>query len=404
MARARLYAEAFEGTGLKPGKILANCKRVRSALGYSLSAEKVLDTLFRFTRPIDWEEGSPIGPVVWPSNDELIEQTHLQKRTVQACLRQLIRVGLICPVDSANGKRYGTRDRTSGHILRAYGFSLAPCGTRYVEFAELIEEMDARKAERRALRSAFGSLCRDVRMICTAEVEVGAAQFRDWLEETERLAERARRTRTLDALKDLVARVTTIVAQARAAFDQQADLDCRPKTAERNEETTPLGESNGTHITTTTQTQPYGVTVGLFGRGSGRTDRTLLRHRDMLEGEIDDHKITAAMAFELLVEPSLWARERPDHWAVIEGEVEAIVAKRSLPHSLWSDLREVAGRRGAVLSILIAERRALRGDVQNFGGYVRSMMRRAAEGQLRLGGSVYGELDRAKSDRVPVHA
>lgn len=77
------------------------------------------------------------GLVVWPANEYLVRKTGLCERSIRRCVRELVDLALIEPIDSPNRKRYARRG-IDGEVVDAFGFNLAPIYARRAEFAGLI--------------------------------------------------------------------------------------------------------------------------------------------------------------------------------------------------------------------------------------------------------------------------
>ena len=88
------------------------------------------------TQAQDWEQGR--RPIVWASNNFLMEQTGFSLATLRRHVRRLCHVGVLSMKDSPNGKRWGRRD-ADGVIIEAYGFDLAPLAARAEEFKGLCQ-------------------------------------------------------------------------------------------------------------------------------------------------------------------------------------------------------------------------------------------------------------------------
>ncbi|NIH77454.1 replication initiation protein RepC [Ochrobactrum sp. P20RRXII] len=96
--------------------------------------------------------------IVWPSNEYLVDATGLSERSVRLALAALCEANVIAAVRSPNGKRFAQFD-PSGNIIRAYGFDLAPMWQQRTEFhnqSYLINEV------RRGVAQAYDeiTLCR----------------------------------------------------------------------------------------------------------------------------------------------------------------------------------------------------------------------------------------------------
>lgn len=95
-----------------------------------------------------WGEQPWSRLLVWPSNERLSERTGLSERAVRYALRDLIRLEVLTPKDSANGKRYAIRT-ADGTIVDAFGFDLTPIVARAGEWTELLRTMAAAEEVRR---------------------------------------------------------------------------------------------------------------------------------------------------------------------------------------------------------------------------------------------------------------
>ena len=108
-AKATKLVDDFRGldTGMAPSHALAALKRAAPYMDVPLRVVSVIDLLFAWTKPQDWQSGRI--PVVWPSNDLLAQKLGVTVRQVQKLLKQAQAFGLIGFVDSPNGHRGGRR-------------------------------------------------------------------------------------------------------------------------------------------------------------------------------------------------------------------------------------------------------------------------------------------------------
>jgi replication initiation protein RepC len=173
LLQAERAAACFDGLpeGIEsPAQLLAALKAAAAPLGLSMRLVHALDWLFRFTRPQDWQPGA--RPIVWPSASLQAEALGLSASQVKAINRGLIAAGLITMKDSANGKRYGKRDRT-GRIVEAYGFDLSPIVTRYAEFVRVAAEAKAERVLRTRLHHRVTIASRGIGQILETVAEYG---------------------------------------------------------------------------------------------------------------------------------------------------------------------------------------------------------------------------------------
>jgi replication initiation protein RepC len=90
------------------GQLLAAFKAAAPRLGLSTRLVHMVDWLFKFSQPQDWERGG--RPIVWPSASLQQEALGLSETQTKRLNRCLIEAGLVTMNDSPNGKRYGKRD------------------------------------------------------------------------------------------------------------------------------------------------------------------------------------------------------------------------------------------------------------------------------------------------------
>ena len=147
-------AAAFTPT--TPGRALAAFKRAEPALGVPAQVVKLVDYLVGRTRPQDWDGSAGLGPIAWPSDDELEDRLNVGPSQRKATVRAALDAGYVRLRRSPNGKRFGHRDK-QGRITDAYGFDLAPLAERTPEFERLSAEWEARRAEGRRLRREITS-------------------------------------------------------------------------------------------------------------------------------------------------------------------------------------------------------------------------------------------------------
>ena len=91
-------------------------------LGLTRAERTYLFFLVDKTQERDWSDGSPI---VWWSVQRLADSLGVSTRQVNRLETSLIAKGFLTHQDSANHRRWGTRDKTTGKILQAYGVNLA---------------------------------------------------------------------------------------------------------------------------------------------------------------------------------------------------------------------------------------------------------------------------------------
>lgn len=131
----------------------------RHAYGLSDRDLSVLNALLSFHQGTTLGDNAPL--IVFPSNRALSERAHgMAESTLRRHVAALVQAGVILRRDSPNGKRYAHKDR-SGEVMRAFGFDLRPMLTRAGEFARNASEAEAAQARLKALRVDVSLLKRD---------------------------------------------------------------------------------------------------------------------------------------------------------------------------------------------------------------------------------------------------
>uniref|UniRef100_UPI0026240487 helix-turn-helix domain-containing protein n=1 Tax=Asticcacaulis sp. TaxID=1872648 RepID=UPI0026240487 len=94
-AMADAYSERFDSLRMdaSPGKVLLALKRSASYQRFPLRVITLIDLLFSWTKPQDWQSGG--SPIVWPSNALLAEKLGIGVRQVQNILKQAQQLGLM---------------------------------------------------------------------------------------------------------------------------------------------------------------------------------------------------------------------------------------------------------------------------------------------------------------------
>ena len=149
---AEKHAQVGERLAISKTKSIVAIKRVATAMGLKSADVMLLDTFAAFTKPKDWEQGR--RPIVWASNNYLMEQTGFSLAALKRHIRRLLELGVIWVKDSSNGKRYGYRD-DSGYIIEAYGFDLSPLAARVEEFEALHNQLQEERQFCKSLKTSL---------------------------------------------------------------------------------------------------------------------------------------------------------------------------------------------------------------------------------------------------------
>lgn len=394
-ARALARARGSAGPAARPGEVLAAFKRVHRQVGASVRLAHLVDLLFAWTKPQDWEPGQ--APVVWPRNDLLAELTGLQVRQVQNLLRQGERLGLFVSRCSPNGHRGGRRDG-DGRIVWAYGIDLSPLGTRHGEFVQLAAAADAERRSRLELRRRITVARRAIAAVAETGLGMRTAGI-DWLGEADvaRLAaSHARRLSDVQAMADVAEQLERRLLVLEQLVCLPADPVpvqtpiATPAEPRNREDIAPTNGSECTHITTTTALQPQrGYGSGNREKGSGE-DSADRRCQLQAEADLERYHVTVDMLFRAA--PYVCAElEFTNHlWrdAIRIAERQAMATDINL-HGLKEAFRLLGPKAGAV-AVIATLHKHQQGDVRSPGAYLRGIVRKALAGDLSLGRTIQG--------------
>lgn len=400
---AEKHAQAGERVSTPKSQAIVAAKKVAAAIGLKSQDLLLLDTFGAITQPQDWEQGR--RPIVWASNNFLMEQTGFSLTTLRSHVRRLCEAGLIWMKDSPNGKRYGSRDE-DGYIVEAYGFDLAPLAARAEEFQALHAQLQEERQFCKSLRNAITVKRRVIRAKIEKALESGLrGPWRDLKDEFATLLERLpKRTTGPEKLLDLVDWFKALqerVEQAfEAAFDwpQQSDVESKPSQGDQTEtkvvsfyqNTKPKGAENSTHILTTNQPNPVNSNsfetkheeVDLEGEWSTHTRR---RRSDI---DIPTLMATCPEFGELARGLEGYIRD----WTGVHRAAAKIRPMVGISEHAWNTAQKALGPEVAAAAVALIYDKHSAGEVSSPGGYLRGMVQKAQEGQLHLDRSFYGRL------------
>ncbi len=129
-------------------------------LGLTRAERTYLFFLVDKTQERDWSDGAPI---VWWSVQRLADSLGVSARQVNRLETSLIAKGFLTHQDSANHRRWGIRDKTTGKILEAYGVNLAPLSALYDTWKTQWETQQSTYLVLKQLKARIGALRRRLR-------------------------------------------------------------------------------------------------------------------------------------------------------------------------------------------------------------------------------------------------
>jgi replication initiation protein RepC len=403
--RVAKEAEAFSGLpeGVShPRHLLDIFVEAAVPLGVPQPVVKLIEKLFTYTNPKDWQPGS--RPIVWPSNDNLALSLGLSHDAITASIRQAVRFGYLAMKDSPNRQRFGKRDKQGRIVLAgSFGFDLSPLAIRYAEHKAAA---DKHKAEIRARADA----CRRISIARAAIAQAieAADESGVWSPGWDQIETRLegigipRRFAAL-SLKEashLADRLAALHGDAKALFAVAVEnpipsISCDPKI------TGMPGEISEPKNNTTPNSCSKPVPA-IRNQSSGEASA-----QEQLQGQGDSLKTPLQPPLhvkpnELLeVCPALQAVvfDPQPTWADLGAACADMTGRYAISKQTWQAARKELGILNAIIAFAILttipEERFTRGPGAYFGG----MLKAAARGELNLLGSYFGMTQRAREGR-----
>jgi len=402
-AAAERTAQAFLGLpdGSGPGHALAAFKRAAAYLNVPPSVVQLVDVLFAWTKPEDWQ--APSTPIVWPRNDKLARKLGLKVRQVQNLLNRAISLRLISHKDSPNGNRGGARG-PDGKIKWAYGIVLSPIGTRIEEFRTIAERGAREDEEIDALRRRLAAARR--RTAGLAQAAMDASLERTGADEELALAQSAaRQMRYVRDVQLLTSCVEQIEQRGRAleACVSAALLDreeaIHPHVIDQN-----APSDVDDCIDSTTTIQPL-TAIAVTSSGSPRRSsegscEVSVVPQTAVEDDLEQHGVDPVFIESIV--PELCGSLDLSHrgWGQLVHLAERLADQHHIHRHAWHEACRVMGQRGAAASVIATVRKYQAGEVDRPGAYLRGMSVRAGKGELHLGRTFHGLKDTRRAESM----
>jgi hypothetical protein len=413
-------AEAFEGLPAEVERydLLTLVKRAGRQAGFTSGMIELLDYYMAFTRECDWEEGA--RPVIFQSLAKTALDFGVSERQIQKTEQALFRAGAITWNDSGNHRRYGQRDPKTGRIAYAFGVDLTP-------LAYLKSTLDQKLEEKEARDEAWLA---EKRKISWYRAQIRALIGEGGSDEAEatynRIAVPIKAYMSLETLRQIAAEHKECHESLQKILQEQSPVE---KPVSMSEEQTPEGEQKFTHIYPTNQrpsdkSDTCNPTDNAFRESVTRPPEVRPQHRshgktaeraggqdqDLKPGQGREEKppVTAGLdhvtwkqvlnAASDRFRAHIPVHNRPLDWKDLVDAAYGLLPELGINKSAWNEACIVLGTTGAALCVLITDHAALREKdrVQNPGGYLRSMTRKAQRGELHLHRSIFGILGKSR--------
>ncbi|TIR15692.1 MAG: replication initiation protein RepC [Mesorhizobium sp.] len=361
-------------------QVFQHIREARDLIGATDRALAILNALLSFHPETALSGDGEL--VVWPSNEQLMARANgMPATTLRRHLAVLVDCGLIIRRDSPNGKRFARKGR-GGEIEQAYGFDLTPIVARAEEFRDLADAVQAEKKAFRVAKERLTLLRRDiVKMIDAGIEEKVPGNWGRVLQAYQAIVGRLPRT----ASRQLVESVGEELEELWAEIRDTLESFTKTKNPDANE------SHSGGHIQ---NSNPDSLSDSENGSGKYEEAATFaesenvrsLPKRDLPLGIVLD-------ACPNLRELGQGGQIR--HWRDFLAAAEAARPMLGVSPSAWKDALEVLGEQQAAITLAAIYQRSA--QINNAGGYLRSLTERARDGKFSTWPMVMALL-RAKLD------
>jgi replication initiation protein RepC len=389
---ASKLTDTFRGLDkmVSPSNALSALKRAAPYMAIPLRVVALVDLLFAWTKPQDWQGGDCL-PVVWPSNELLGQKLGVGVRQVQKLLNQAQALGLVSFLDSPNGHRGGRRS-DGGKIVWGYGIVLAPVGTRYAEFLERAARGVAEDQIITVLRKRLASARRRIRIMAQTLLDGGYIEPKA----DEILALALMATEQMRGVRD-TGLLTSCVRQIEDAATVLAE--CLQVVLTPNLE--PASSCSDAPA------DPHSTTTNHLPSAKADTSRCLPENSNKfvtassdadtaVHADLDKHGVTPG--FMIDVAPDL-CHELLGHdrsWGELTAVAERAANQSGISQSAFREAIRVMGSRGATASVFATLQKYRTGEVRRPGAYLRGMTAKAMTGELNLGRTLHGLKDSSR--------
>lgn len=374
------------GTSIK-GELLDLLQAVGRQPGIGRPALEHLMWMIRRTRAMDWLSGN--RAVVYLFVRETAALRGITMRQVNRLEREIAEAyGTYVPEPRC--RRWGRRDET-GRIVIANGVELTPLRDALPDLRRAKTELDQVHERRRQRRNDLAAVRGRVRRLVDTVVAMGDAAQTD---KASRIAAPARGrvpdsdATSIDALEKhiLVAQKTCrdLEGLLIAGKTCGSDVDSSDMSDENVRRIHPLNHHHTHH---TVGCSPAGDIAPPQPSLTGYDGTPYVPPEATGADRVGVGRIVAAAS--LRFRGHLPPRVTPTPADIVAAAL-CVGAELGISRSAWSEACQIVGAYPAALCVLIADRATHDRGIASPGGYFRSMVRRAPQGELHIHRSIYG--------------
>lgn len=388
MIATQIAAQGVDaGTSVHKWHVFQTIKEARIALGATDRALAILDALLSFHPETALYGDAQL--IVWPSNEQLIARANgMSAATLRRHLANLVACGLVIRRDSPNGKRFA-RKGEGGVVENAFGFDLTPLVARAEEFKNMAAAVKAEKKAYRLVKERLTICRRDiVKMIETGIDEGVPGNWGSMHQRYQAIVCRLPRTAPLAVIEDVAEALDNLRLEIREileSFVKSQNMSANESHNERhiqNSNPEPKTESE------------HGFREKNEASGSaGETSNVRsLPKRDLPLGivlEACPNVLHLAQGGEIR------------HWRDFLATAELIRPVLGISPSAWVEAKQAMDERHAAITLAAIYQRS--DQINNAGGYLRSLTERAGEGKFSTWPMIMALLNAGLKSAKPPH-
>lgn len=346
--------------------VFQHIKEARLPLGATDRALAILHALLSFHPETTLQGDGEL--IVWPSNEQLMARANgMPATTLRRHLGVLVDCGIIIRRDSPNGKRFARKGR-DGEIEQAYGFDLSPIVARAEEYKSLAEAVQAEKKAFRVVKERLTLLRRDIVKMIETGIEGGVPAnwgrvhltYQGIVSQIPRTAPR----QVLEAISEELESLWHEVREALETFTKTQNMDANES-------------HSGCHIQ---NSNPDSISESEHGFRNEEEAGGSVPETDNVRS-LPRRELPLGIVLDAC--PNLlWLMKDGQirHWRDLLAAAELARPQLGISPSAWSEAREILGEQQAAITLAGIYQRS--DQINNAGGYLRSLTERARDGKF----------------------
>ncbi|ASP89668.1 replication initiation protein RepC (plasmid) [Sinorhizobium meliloti] len=345
-------------------QVFQHIREARELIGATDRSLTVLNALLSFHPGTSLSGDAEL--VVWPSNEQLAARANgMPATTLRRHIAVLVDCGLIIRRDSPNGKRFARKGR-GGEIEQAYGFDLSPIVSRADEFRDLAEAVQAERKAFRVAKERLTLVRRDiVKMIETAIEENVPGNWGRITQTYQGIIARLPRSAPRQLLESIAQELHELCIVIRAVLESFA----KTQNLDANE------SHSGRHIQ---NSNPDSNFESENGFGKRKEPDGSVAETDSVRS-LPKRELPLGIVLDACPEIRELAQGGAiRHWRDLLATAELARPMLGISPSAWREAREAMGEQHAAITLAAIYQKAP--QINNAGGYLRSLTDRAKEG------------------------